>query len=607
MTIKHLMAVNESDLYGRNGSYRSILCRICSLARGEGKDFPGWCTASEKYLAMTTGFSVRTVQRAIAQFRKDGVLFVRTYRRNGRKYNHYKPNMPLLEASRRKRESAVLIEEGGAHETESDGELAIRQNVESRGDAMSSSIRQSGALVSRAREVEEEKVDAVRQTCRAELRSTGKGLSKADSPKALSGKDPGGVAPGPPPSPIQREGELPRLPSGVPESLRSQLTSAADAARSRGEKLAALVAREPVPPPPSREDRDPPPASAAPLPKTKFQAARALIEETKRTDFDTYLRGYSLAFQFAGYLEERAERGEKAFAFTRWEIMYTADFIEYLYSRTIYDQLPLRRVPANITIKGQDGAATGYWVGESKAIPATTADFMDVNLLPLKVAALAVISNELIKDSSPDAEMMVRDALVQASSQRIDLTFLSAAAAVAGVAPAGILNGVTGVTASGTDSDAMRVDNKALYAPFIAAKNATDLMLVLNPSLAKSISLMVNALGQTEFTGLKATGGDLFGDPAVTGENVTAGQLILLKPSDIYRIGDTGVEVSVSRETMIEQSTVPTGATDTPVAASQAFTSMFQSESTAIKVVRRINFAKRRASAVSLITGAAYA
>jgi len=287
--------------------------------------------------------------------------------------------------------------------------------------------------------------------------------------------------------------------------------------------------------------------------------------------------------------------------------LYTADFIEYLYSRTIYDQLPLRRVPANITIKGQDGAATGYWVGESKAIPATTADFMDVNLLPLKVAALAVISNELIKDSSPDAEMMVRDALVQASSQRIDLTFLSAAAAVAGVAPAGILNGVTGVTASGTDSDAMRVDNKALYAPFIAAKNATDLMLVLNPSLAKSISLMVNALGQTEFTGLKATGGDLFGDPAVTGENVTAGQLILLKPSDIYRIGDTGVEVSVSRETMIEQSTVPTGATDTPVAASQAFTSMFQSESTAIKVVRRINFAKRRASAVSLITGAAYA
>lgn len=286
---------------------------------------------------------------------------------------------------------------------------------------------------------------------------------------------------------------------------------------------------------------------------------------------------------------------------------YTADFIDYLYSRTIYDQLPLRRVPANVTIKGQDGAATGYWVGESKPIPATAADYFDINLLPLKVAALAVISNELIKDSSPDAEMMVRDALVQASAQRIDLTFLSAAAAVAGVSPAGILNGVTGTASAGTTSDDMRTDIKAAYAPFIAAKNATDLMLVMNPALAKSVSLMTNALGQTEFTGLRATGGELFGDKAVTGDNVAATNLILLKPSDIYRIGDTGVEVSVSREAMVEQSTVPTGATDTPVAASQAFTSMFQSESTAIKVVRRINFAKRRASAVSLITGAAYA
>lgn len=286
---------------------------------------------------------------------------------------------------------------------------------------------------------------------------------------------------------------------------------------------------------------------------------------------------------------------------------YTGDFIEFLYSRTVYDQLPLRAIPANVMVKGQDGGATGYWVGESKPIPATTADFMDVSLQPLKVAALAVISNELIRDSSPDAEMLVRDALVQASSQRTDQTFLSAAAAVAGVSPAGILNGLTGIVASGTDSDAMRVDIKAAYAPFIAAKNASGLHLVTNTSLAKSMSLMVNALGQTEFPGLTATGGTLFGDPLATGDNVGAGQLILLKPSDIFRIGDTGVQVSVSRETMIEQSTLPTGATDTPLAATQALTSMFQTESTAIKVVRSINFAKRRASAVSFITGANYA
>ncbi|MET3459814.1 hypothetical protein [Variovorax atrisoli] len=117
---------------------------------------------------------------------------------------------------------------------------------------------------------------------------------------------------------------------------------------------------------------------------------------------------------------------------------------------------------------------------------------------------------------------------------------------------------------------------------------------------------MTNALGQTEFPGITANGGTLLGDPVVTGDNVGSGQLILLKPSDIYRIGDSGIEVSISREAMIEQDTAPTGATDTPTAASANMTSMFQTESTAIKVVRSINFAKRRASAVAFVTGADY-
>lgn len=285
---------------------------------------------------------------------------------------------------------------------------------------------------------------------------------------------------------------------------------------------------------------------------------------------------------------------------------YTGDFIEFLYAATVYDKLGLRAIPANVMIKGQDGASIAYWVGESKPIPATTSDFFNVSLSPLKVAALAVISNELIRDSSPDAEMLVRDSLVMASAQRVDTTFLSASAAVSTVSPAGILNGLSAITASGTTAAALRADIKSLYAPFIAAKNSGGLTLVMNPSLAKSVQLMINALGQMEFDGINTGGGELLGDRVVVGDNVGSTQMILLKPSDIYRIGEGGVQVSISRETMIEQSTVPTGATDTPVAATQALTSMFQSESTAIKIVRSINFAKRRASAVAYVTAAAY-
>jgi hypothetical protein len=285
---------------------------------------------------------------------------------------------------------------------------------------------------------------------------------------------------------------------------------------------------------------------------------------------------------------------------------YRGDFIEFLYSKTIFDQLPLRQVPANVLIKGQDGQGTGYWVGEKKAIPMTALDFFDVTLTPLKVGALTAISNELILNSDPSAEQLVRDGLVNASAQRVDTTFLSAAAAVGSVSPAGILNGVAALTAGGEDAQSLRDDISRLYAGFITAKNATGLVWVMHTGLAKSISLMRNALDQITFPGLSVNGGTFEGDTAYTGDNVASDDLILLKPSDIYRIGDTGVEVSVSKEATIEQNTAPTGDGTPPTAASANLISMFQEEMTAFKVVRRINFAKRRTGVVAYVGNATY-
>lgn len=286
---------------------------------------------------------------------------------------------------------------------------------------------------------------------------------------------------------------------------------------------------------------------------------------------------------------------------------YMGDFIEFLYAATVYNRLPLREIPANVTIKGQDGAATGFWVGESNAIPPSAQSFSSVSLTPLKVAAISVISNELIRDSSPAAEMLVRDSLVEAAAQRIDSTFLSADAAVAGVSPAGILAGVTADLASGTDADALRADVKTLYAGFLAAKNARGLQMVTTPTLAKSISLMNNALGQSEFPGITAEGGTLLGDPIITGDNVGAGDLILLKPSDIYRIEAGGLQVSVSQDATLEQDDTPTGESEGPTAATASIVSMFQTESTALKVVLPMNFAKRRTGVVDFVGDGAYA
>lgn len=288
---------------------------------------------------------------------------------------------------------------------------------------------------------------------------------------------------------------------------------------------------------------------------------------------------------------------------------FTGDFITYMYSQTVFDSLPLRSVPANVTIKGQDGAATANWVGESKGIPVTTADFSTVSLTPQKVAAIAVVSNELLRDSSPSAEQLVRDALVEASSQKIDTHFFSTTAASSGVYPAGILNGVTVGASGGTTEAELLGDIVGLTRPFITAKyRLADLVWVSTPLIAMQISLMRNALGQNAFPAMSSQGGTLEGRKFYQGHNVGTGDLILMSPGDIWKIGDGGVQVSISREAAIEQSDAPSGATDTPVTAGTGtkWTSMFQEESTAIKVVRSINWAKRRSGAVQYIGNATY-
>lgn len=285
---------------------------------------------------------------------------------------------------------------------------------------------------------------------------------------------------------------------------------------------------------------------------------------------------------------------------------FNGDFVDYLYSMTVFDRLPLRPMPARVHIKGQDGAATGYWVGESKAIPVSKADFSDVELTPLKVAAMAVCSKELITDSSPSAEMWIRDSIAQASAQRVDTTFLSTSAASSGVSPAGILNGLSAASPSGTDAAAVRADLMTLYTGFLSAKNASGLVQVMTPSMAKALSLLVNSLGQTEFPNLNSTGGTLLGDQVYTGDNVTGGHWILLKPSDIWKIGDTGLEVSMSDQATIEQNDAPAGAGDTPTAASATLMSLWQTEQVGFKVVRRINYKLRRSGAVAYLDNAEY-
>jgi HK97 family phage major capsid protein/HK97 family phage prohead protease len=295
-----------------------------------------------------------------------------------------------------------------------------------------------------------------------------------------------------------------------------------------------------------------------------------------------------------------------------------AEFLEYLRPRTIIGRFgdggvpALRRVPFRAAIASQTSGGSGYWVGEGAAKPLTKFDFSRTRLEPLKVANIAVLTDEVLRDSSPSAETIVRDQLVAALAARLDTDFIDPdKAAVANVSPASITNGVTGTHTSATQpgtADTVRADLKTAIGAYITANNpASSLVMIMSAHTALATSLLMNAFGQQEFSGISLGGGDLLKIPVITSEYVgytqdspTQGRLVILvNANDIALADDGGFNVDMSREASLEMSDAPAQNSTTPTAAQMV--SMFQTNSVAFRAERTINWMRLRSEAVYVI------
>lgn len=291
---------------------------------------------------------------------------------------------------------------------------------------------------------------------------------------------------------------------------------------------------------------------------------------------------------------------------------FSGDFLEYLRPRTILGRFgnngvpDLNRIPFNVHIKGQTSGGTGYWVGEGKPKPVTKFDFNDTYHGFTKVAAIAALTEELIRFSDPSAERLVRDALSGCLIERMDSDFVNPAiAAQAGVRPASITNGVAAIGSSGTDGDAVRTDIQALWAGPVAARlPMTGAVYITTPAIALALSLMMNALGQREFPDLNMMGGTLLGVPVIVSDYVPAGLFILAFAPEIWYSDDGQVTIDASREASLQMDDAPTNASN-PVAAT-AMVSMFQTDSIALRAHRFVNWTKRRNSAVAMLEDVAW-
>lgn len=291
---------------------------------------------------------------------------------------------------------------------------------------------------------------------------------------------------------------------------------------------------------------------------------------------------------------------------------YAGDFVEFLRPRTIIGRFgqgnipSLRRIPFNVHIRGATSGGTGYWVGQGKAKPVTAFGFNDTYHGWFKVAGITVATDELMRFSDPAAETLFRDMLVDALVERMDTDFVDPDfAGVANVAPASITNGITAIPSSGNTAAAIRADLNALWAASDDANhNFTAPVYVMRGSTARAVSSLTNTLGQKEFPDLTPQGGSIDGVPVIVSNYVptTSGGtfVMLMDAANIYLSDDGQATVDFSNEASIQMADDPTNASDP--ATPTTLVSMFQTDSTAIRAHRFINWSRRRETAVAVLS-----
>ncbi len=106
---------------------------------------------------------------------------------------------------------------------------------------------------------------------------------------------------------------------------------------------------------------------------------------------------------------------------------FSREIIEMLMSQAVVRRSGATVLPMNSNVLNIPRLASGAqatYIGENTNIVKTEPTFEQIQLSAKKLAALVPISNDLIRDSSPAADAVVRNDLVNALALREDLAFL---------------------------------------------------------------------------------------------------------------------------------------------------------------------------------------
>lgn len=189
----------------------------------------------------------------------------------------------------------------------------------------------------------------------------------------------------------------------------------------------------------------------------------------------------------------------------------------------------------------------GAFVGENGVIPVKEGVVSSLSIEAYKMGVITTITKELERSSDPDSVELLRKMLMQDTANALDTALIDTSAAVSGVRPKGILNGVTiGSGTAGGGVAAVTADIKTLIGAFITANVGAKPVLIMNTATKLSLSMMTSALG--EFTFAEEVANNMLrGIPIIASNRVTSGRVILVDAAYFAAAFDTP-EIDVSEQ-----------------------------------------------------------
>jgi HK97 family phage major capsid protein/HK97 family phage prohead protease len=277
---------------------------------------------------------------------------------------------------------------------------------------------------------------------------------------------------------------------------------------------------------------------------------------------------------------------------------------------------------------------SGSFVGEAGVIPVKRMTTASTALSRTKMAVISTFSKELQRESTPQVEGIIRQAMLDDTARALDVALFDGKAAVAGVRPASILNGVGGTASAGATGANVITDLKVLMNTLASANAGRVPVIIMNPARLMGLATMTSQVGGFLFRD-EISSGSLLGNRVITSTNVPAGQIIIVDAADFatafgvaeFDVSDTATltmaNADLTAPTQADDGTGAVGSTADQVvpdggisvagagatgAAATGYTamSMFQQWSVAVRMVMPISWTMIRPGVVNQITGATW-